>query len=99
MEENNTRVSNGMRIRYYEENGLMVSTKIYSNGVKNVKLVVDKNNKRWRLVEPVTGITINEGGDGINNLEVLLRHAKKALKNYLDIYFEKETREPKGSRD
>ena len=71
----------------------MVSHKIYSDGAhKLVRLIIDTEQMVYKLVDPVTGYTLEMGGEGLTNLEVLQRHAKRALKNYLGIKFDKESR-------
>lgn len=101
MSEENTKVSSGMRIKYIKEGDLMQSARIYSNGKNVVRIVINIQEMKYRLVDPVTGIVRKQGGEGINNLEVLMRKAKKGLKDYLGLYFEKESRElrnqPEGS--
>lgn len=98
MSEQNTRVSAGMRIKYHREGDLMVSAKIYTNGKNIVRVVIDNRTMTYRLVDPVTGVTLKSGAGkeaGINNLEVLMRKAKKGLKDFLGLHFEKEVREQK----
>ncbi len=90
-----TRTSHGMRIKYHKEGDIMVSARAYHNGKNMVKVVIDIGAMRYRIVDPATGITLKSGGEGINNLEVLMRKAKKGLKDFLGIYFEKESRELK----
>jgi hypothetical protein len=83
----------GMRLRFYtNEDGLCISTKMYSDGKKLVRAVVDKKNMRWSIVDAATGFVYAEGGEGITNYEVLLRHVKKHLIKMLNIPFEKEER-------
>lgn len=81
------------RIKFMrQEPNLMVSHKIYSNGHKMVRIIIDTEKMTFQLVDPVTGFAFVSGGDGINNLEVLQRHCKRALKEFLGISFEKEKR-------
>ena len=87
-----SRVSNGMRIKFHKKDHLLVSVKIYSDGHKLVRLMIDTHNMTYKLIDPITGIAHAVGGEGITNLEVLQRKAKKALKDTLGIYFEKEER-------
>lgn len=86
------KANNGMRIKFHKKDHLMVSVKIYSNGDKLARLIVDTENMMFKIVDPVTGYIHDSGGEGITNLEVLQRKAKKALKNCLGLYFEKEVR-------
>lgn len=91
-----TKVSSGTRIKYKKEGDMMISTKLYSNGYNMVRIVIDLANMNFKLVDPVSKIAFREGGEGINNLEVLMRHAKKSLISYLGLRFEKESREPRN---
>lgn len=86
------KANSGMRIKFHKKDHLMVSVKIYSNGDKLARLIVDTENMMFKIVDPVTGYIHDSGGEGITNLEVLQRKAKKALKNCLGLYFEKEVR-------
>jgi hypothetical protein len=85
------RVSSGKRLRYEKQGNLKVSAKIFSNGRKMVRIVIDPDNMTFKLVDVVTGHVYDEGGN-VTNEEVLLRKAKRHLKKLLDIYFEKEER-------
>ena len=89
-------MSSGMRIKFHKQNNILVSVKIYSNGEKMARLIVDTDNMKYKLVDPVTGYIHESGGEGITNLEVLQRKAKKALKECLGLYFEKENRDVKS---
>ena len=83
----------GMRLRFdMREDGVGISTKMFSDGKKLVRAVVDKNNMTWAIVDAATGTVYASGGEGINNYEVLLRHLKKNLIKMLNIPFEKESR-------
>ena len=85
------RASSGMRIRYERHGDLLVSAKIYSDGNRLVKLIIDPTNMTFKIVDVMTQHPYEEGGD-VNNLEVLYRKAKRHLKKFLDIHFEKEER-------
>lgn len=87
-----SRVSNGMRIKFHKKDNFLISVKVYSNGTKLVRLLIDKDAMQYKLIDPVTGYVHESGGEGISNLEVLQRKAKRALKDCLGIYFEKEIR-------
>ena len=89
-------INYGSRIKFSKEGGVMVSTKIYSNGHQAVRIIIDIETVTFKFVEPTTGVTLKEGPTGINNLEVLQRHVKKDLKSYLGIRFDKETRQKKA---
>lgn len=86
-----TRASNGMRIKFFKQDTLMVSTKIYSDGARQVRVYVDPVKMEYRFVDPITGFVYETGGN-VNNYEVLLRKTKRQLKKFLKIHFEKETR-------
>lgn len=85
------RVSNGIRISFQKQDKLIVSRKIYSNGHKMVRIVLDPEKMEFKLVDPVTGYVYDQGGN-VTNYEVLQRKAKRALKKFLKIHFEKEKR-------
>jgi hypothetical protein len=82
----------GKRVTFQKQDHLLVSHKLYSDGKKLVRLVIDTQEMVYKLVDPVTGHVLETGGQGLTNLEVLQRHAKRGLKNYLNIKFDKEVR-------
>lgn len=85
------RASSGKRLRYEKQGDLLVSAKMYSNGEKIVKLILDTKEMTYKIVDVLTGHIYEQGGD-VTNLEVLLRKGKRKLKQFLDIHFEKEER-------
>lgn len=85
-------MNQGMRIKYQQQGILMVSYKIYSNGNRTARVIINTETKTYKIVDPITGFVQQSGGEGINNMEVLLRHAKKSLIAYLEVSFEKEIR-------
>lgn len=99
MEENysDERVSHGMRIKFNRSEHLMESQKIYSNGERQIRIVIDTNVMEFKLIDAISGFVIFKGGEGINNLEVLQRHVKKELVNLLNIHFDKEVRNTQSS--
>lgn len=101
MEENysDERVSHGMRIKFNRSEHLMESQKVYSNGERQVRILIDTNLMEFKLVDAVTGFVLHKGGDGVNNLEVLQRHVKKELVNLLNIHFEKEVRNTQSTNE
>ena len=87
------RASNGMRIRFEKQNHLLVSVKLFSDGQKIVRLILDTDKMEYKIVDAVTGFVYESGGD-VTNMEVLYRKGKRQLKRFLPtIHFEKETRE------
>lgn len=88
--------SYGTRIKFQKRDHLLVSYKIYSNGYKTVRLFIDTQEMVYKLADPVSGVVLETGGQGINNLEVLQRRAKKALQAFLEIDFDKEVRNVKS---
>lgn len=82
----------GSRIKYQAQDKLLVSHKIFANGNRTCRIIIDTEALTYKLVDPITGFIQVSGGEGINNLEVVQRHAKKALKEYLGVKFEKEKR-------
>lgn len=94
-----TRVSAGKRIKYDIIEGqehIWASHKMYSDGVKMVRIILNLQEMTYKFVDPVTG-KIHESGGGVTNLEVLQRKAKRNLKKFLGIYFEHEYRNVKRS--
>ncbi len=85
------RVSSGFRMRYEKHGHLLVSAKIYSDGEKVVKLILDTEQMTFKIQDVLTQHIYEEGGN-VTNLEVLQRKAKRHLAKFLDIYFEKEDR-------
>lgn len=83
--------SSGKRLRYEKHGNLLVSAKMFSNGKKLVRLILDTENMIFKIVDVHTGHVFEEGGD-VTNQEVLQRKAKRHLKKFLDIHFEKEER-------
>lgn len=83
-----------MRIKFHTQDNKMFSVKIFSNGTKMVRLIIDTEKMEYQLVDPVTGL-IHETGGNVTNLEVLQRKAKKAIKKFLNIEFVKEVRNVK----
>ena len=86
-----TRASNGMRIKFFRQDELMISTKIYSDGARQVRVYIDPVKMEYRFIDPITGFLFETGGN-VNNYEVLLRKTKRQLKKFLGIHFEKEKR-------
>ena len=83
----------GKRIKFMrQEPNLLISHKIYSNGHKMARIIIDTEKMIYKLVDPVTGFVFKSGGEGLTNLEVVQRHCKKALKDFLGVSFEKEKR-------
>lgn len=83
-----------MRIKFYKQENKMTSVKIFSNGTKMIRLIIDTDAMIYQLVDPVSGYIHASGGD-VTNLEVLQRKAKRAIKELLNIDFEKEVRNVK----
>jgi hypothetical protein len=83
-----------MRIKFYKQENKLTSVKIFSNGTKMVRLVIDTEAMMYQLVDPASGY-IHDSGGNVTNLEVLQRKAKRAIKKLLNIEFEKEVRNVK----
>lgn len=93
-------MSEGQRIKFVKKTDhIYHSYHLFSNGIQLVRLVIDKNKMEYYITDPATGEVLRSGG-GTKSYEVLLRKAKRELANFLDIDFEKETRnvKPKDSR-
>lgn len=88
-----TKVTSGFRVRYEKhDNGELVSVRYFSDGAKMVRLIINPTTMRWSIRDAVTGQVYKSGGEGLTNLEVVYRNAKKAIKNFLKIDFSKEYR-------
>jgi hypothetical protein len=83
--------SAGYRIRFEKQDKLLVSVRIFSDGKRFIRIIVDPEKMEYRLVDPVTGFIVDSGGN-VTNLEVLHRKAKKALKKLLGLSMPKEKR-------
>lgn len=86
-----TRPSYGSRIKFQKRDNLLVSHKIFSNGVIMCRLIIDTVTLNFNLVDPVTNEILFANTKKYTNLEVTQRNAKKALKSFLGIQFAKET--------
>lgn len=71
---------------------MLVSQKVFSDGVRVVRLVIKPDVMVFHIIDAATGFVFVSGGENINNLEVLQRNAKKALSKFLDANFVKEKR-------
>ena len=85
------RVSAGKRIKFIKHENLLMSHKVYSDGDKVIRLIINTESMEFFLTDPVTGYVHRKGGN-VTNLEVLQRKAKRELKKFLGLYFEKEVR-------
>jgi hypothetical protein len=85
-------VYQGKRIKFIRDGKNLFSHKIFTDGDKIVRVVINTEEVTFKLIDPVMGYTHVSGGEGITNLEVLQRHVKKALKDLLGVKFEKEKR-------
>lgn len=86
-------ITYGSRIKYDVDGKLMVSKKIYSNGHKMVRVIIDTELLNFSLIDPVTGVAYFRSEKKWSNLEVLQRHVKTELKSVLGIKFTKEKRQ------
>lgn len=83
----------GMRIRFEDQgDNNLISVKMFSDGLKLVRVQLNRKEMLWSIFDAATGFVYLSGGEGISNFEVLQRNAKKALINFLNIPFEKERR-------
>lgn len=85
-------ISYGSRIKYDQDGKIMTSKKIYSNGHKMVRVVIDLELLKFKFIDPVTGMVLYESETKWTNLEVLQRHVKAELEYRLGIRFSKESR-------
>jgi hypothetical protein len=87
------RVRGKLRIRYEKQGDILVSKQLFSDGTtKMVKVFLYPDDMLWQIVDAVTGHVYLNGGENINNFEVLQRSAKKALDKLLKLNLEKEKR-------
>jgi hypothetical protein len=89
--------SYGQRIKFQKQNNLLVSHKVFVNGNKAARLIIDTEKLTYSLVDPVTGFVLESSTKEYGNLEVVQRNAKKALEKYVGIKFEKEPKRPKAT--
>ena len=89
-------VKYGSRVKFNREGNLMVSHRIFDNGHKQVRVIINLDTMTFKFIEPHSGVTLMEGAKKLNNLEVLQRHIKAGLQSYLGIQFEKEERKTKA---
>lgn len=92
MIEETTAALSGTRIKYIREGNIMISCKVYSNGHKMVRVIIDVDKMEYKFVDPVTGIVLKTSEKKVTNLEVLMRHVKKGLIAFLGVKFGKESR-------
>ncbi len=85
-------ITYGARIKYDISGKLLISKKIYSNGHKMVRVIIDTEELAFKFIDPVTGVSHFESNKKWSNLEVLQRHVKIELKSKLGIRFDKEKR-------
>lgn len=85
-------ITYGSRIKYDINGKLMISKKIYSNGHKMIRIIIDTEELNFKFIDPVTGVSHFESNKKWTNLEVLQRHVKIELKTKLGIRFDKEKR-------
>lgn len=79
-----------------EHEQLFVSQKLFSDGIRIVRLAIKPEYMVYYIIDAATGKVYEAGGENINNREVLLRAAKKALAKFLDANFVKEKRVKKN---
>lgn len=85
-------ITYGKRIKFIKQDNMMISHKIFTDGERIVRVMIDTTHMVYKFVDPVTGILHKTGGEGINNLEVLQRHVKRDLKEFLGVHFDEEKR-------
>lgn len=80
------------RIRYVqtEKDDIYKSMRVFTNGVKAVYVVLDKTNKRYRIIDASNNAVLVEGGQ-TKNFAVLKQQAKDMLEQ-LGIVFADENR-------
>lgn len=67
------------RIRYINEGNLLISRRVFEiNGGKSVQAVLDLENKKFKILDAVSGEVVSEGGN-TKNKSVLKLQTKRAL--------------------
>lgn len=84
---NSNRLLTAKRIRFEKHGNLLVSKIPFSDGKRIVRLVINPENMTYFITDVLTSHVYESGGEGINNFEVLQRHAKVALEKFLDSNF------------
>jgi hypothetical protein len=90
-----TRLAYGSRIKFMKQGNLLVSHKIFSNGLQMCRLIIDTTTLVYNIIDPVTGSVLVASTKKYTNFEVCQRNAKKALKDFLGILFVKEVKAKK----
>ncbi len=85
-------ITYGKRISYHREDKLLISHRIYSDGMKMVRVVINTEDMSFKFIDPATGVVHKVFSRDWSNLEVVQRNVKRQLKKYLGIQFEKEAR-------
>lgn len=75
------------RIRYEKQGELMVSRMPYSDGRNIVRVILNPAINMYYITDVLTGHVFASGGEGLTNFEVVQRHAKRALEEFLDSNF------------
>lgn len=83
-------VTYGYRIKYIKHENQLISHRIYTDGMKMVRIIIDIDDMSFKFVDPVTGMIHSAYKKKWTNLEVLQRNVKKELTKYLGIKFDKE---------
>lgn len=84
-----------LRLKYDKHGHLLISQKVFSDGNKFIKAVINTETIEFQLVDAVTNHVYETGGQNINNIEVLQRAVKRSIQRLLGIKFEKEARNTK----
>lgn len=82
----------GKRISYSKEANLMISNRIFTDGMKMVRVVIDVDDMSFKFIDPATGVLHKFYKGNWTNMEVLQRNVKRRLVEYLKIKFGKEVR-------
>lgn len=87
-----SKITYGKRIKYNKHENLLVSHKIFTDGVRMVRVIIDVDQMLFKFVDPATGMIIKQYQKKWTNLEVLQRNVKKRLIEFLGVAFDKEER-------
>jgi hypothetical protein len=89
-------ISRGIRLTWTKtkEDGILRSAHNLRSDTSGAiyKAVMDLNNMTYKIINLRNGGVVKEGGEGVNNREVLQRHIKRSLRK-LGVPFKYEVRD------
>lgn len=85
-------ITYGKRIKYDKHENLLISRKIFTDGSRMVRVIIDTDLLTFKFVDPVTGLVVKHYQKKWTNLEVVQRNVKKYLIADIGVVFDKEER-------